>query len=74
VIATIPRPDWQPVDSELADLFWATLTCPLCRNLCSIGRGRHTIAADGTVQPSMVCPHHGCTFHEFIRLDGWEAP
>lgn len=31
----------------------------------------HTIANDGTVTPSVVCPIKGCTWHEFVRLDGW---
>lgn len=31
----------------------------------------HDIAPDGTVSPSVVCPHEGCTFHEFIKLEGW---
>lgn len=33
----------------------------------------HRIAGDGTVSPSVVCQHPGCSFHEFIRLDGWEG-
>lgn len=33
----------------------------------------HTIASDGTVSPSVVCQHEGCTYHEFIQLVGWEA-
>jgi hypothetical protein len=28
----------------------------------------HTIADDGTVNPSVVCTTLGCTFHEFVRL------
>lgn len=32
----------------------------------------HTVAADGTVQPSYVCPVGGCTFHEWVRLEGWD--
>lgn len=34
---------------------------------------KHGITADGVVTPSAVCPAKGCTFHEFIRLDGWEG-
>lgn len=34
----------------------------------------HTIAADGTVTPSTVCPEEGCTFHEWVILDGWTPP
>jgi hypothetical protein len=32
----------------------------------------HTIADDGTVTPSVVCPYEGCGFHEFIQLEGWQ--
>lgn len=40
----------------------------------SIGGGApfgscHTIAADGTVSPSVVC--HFCSWHTCIRLRGW---
>lgn len=31
----------------------------------------HTIAEDGTVTPSVVCPWGGCDYHEFIQLIGW---
>ena len=34
-------------------------------------RDNHTIAADGSVSPSMVCPNPPCPYHEFIQLDGW---
>ncbi len=33
----------------------------------------HTIASDGTVSPSVVCPHPGCGWHVFVRLVGWAA-
>jgi len=33
----------------------------------------HDIADDGTVLPSVVCPHEGCDFHEFIKLEGWQV-
>jgi hypothetical protein len=29
------------------------------------------VADDGTVSPSYVCPFPPCTFHLFVRLDGW---
>lgn len=32
----------------------------------------HTIAPDGTVTPSYVCTVTGCTFHEWVRLIGWD--
>lgn len=31
----------------------------------------HTVAEDGTVSPSVVCPYDGCDFHEFVRLLDW---
>lgn len=31
----------------------------------------HEIGPDGKVTPSVVCPHDGCGFHEFIQLEGW---
>jgi hypothetical protein len=34
----------------------------------------HTIGADGTVTPSVVCPTEGCGFHEYIKLKDWTPP
>jgi hypothetical protein len=48
----------------------ATIQCPLCGQVASMSQ--HTIEADGTVNPSAVCPYSGCTFHEWIRLEGWK--
>ena len=54
----------------------ARVTCPECRRPCSIGpyspgaESGHTIAADGTVLPSLVCPY--CPWHVFVRLLDWE--
>jgi hypothetical protein len=31
----------------------------------------HEIADDGTVSPSVVCPHVGCGFHDNIKLADW---
>ncbi len=31
----------------------------------------HTIAADGTVTPSLVCPTEDCGWHVFLRLVDW---
>lgn len=35
------------------------------------GLATHSIAEDGIVSPSVVCPY-GCGFHEFIKLEGWD--
>jgi hypothetical protein len=33
----------------------------------------HNIADDGTVSPSVVCAHDNCLFHEWIKLEDWDA-
>ena len=33
------------------------------------GGSSHTVADDGAVMPSMVCP--SCDYHEFVKLEGW---
>ena len=33
----------------------------------------HRVAEDGTVTPSYVCPVDGCTFHDWVRLVGFDA-
>jgi hypothetical protein len=48
----------------------ATLTC---RNGHTCALTQHTIAPDGTVSPSLVCPELGCGFHEWVRLEGWQT-
>jgi hypothetical protein len=32
----------------------------------------HEIKADGTVHPSIVCPHKGCSYHVMGKLMGWQ--
>lgn len=32
----------------------------------------HQVAADGAVKPSYVCPIPGCTFHDWVRLVGFD--
>ena len=44
-----------------------------CGNGHVCGLSAHTIAADGTVSPSLVCPVDGCGWHEVVRLEGWAA-
>ena len=47
----------------------ATVACPDCGQLCSLTG--HNIDDNGVVTPSVVCPHDGCSFHDFIQLEGW---
>lgn len=49
----------------------ASVTCPLCKKNYALTN--HDIAADGTVTPSVVCPTEGCTFHEMVKLEGFQA-
>lgn len=49
----------------------ASFTCPKCGQLAVLID--HDIADDGEVSPSVVCPNDGCTFHEYVRLDGWRG-
>lgn len=49
---------------------FAGLTCP---NGHAGDLSDHTIAADGTVSPSVVCPEAGCGFHENVKLEGWTS-
>jgi uncharacterized OB-fold protein len=43
--------------------------CPKCG--AQLVWPKHSVAPDGTVRPSMVCTHPGCSFHEFGKLEGW---
>ena len=49
---------------------WAWIVCPGCQRGASVAHN-HEVLADGTVTPSFVCTHDGCTFHRFIKLDEW---
>lgn len=66
---------WKPFTIyESGEIGGALLTCSR-GHTCSLTIDKehaHTIAADGTVSPSVVCPIEGCDFHEFVRLIGWE--
>lgn len=32
----------------------------------------HEITESGIIMPSVVCPTHGCGFHDFVQLEAWE--
>lgn len=36
-----------------------------------VSRKIHSIAADGTLDPSWVCRGIGCSFHVYCQLVGW---
>lgn len=64
---------------------YVSIICPLCHLSLTVP---HKIAADGTVSPSFVCVHQPCgapfrcttpdckhpqcSFHEYIKLEGWD--
>lgn len=61
---------WWPLqDSERGRS--AVVRCPVCKECATLTA--HEISEDGIVSPSLQCPHNDCTFHEFVRLEGWEA-
>lgn len=68
----MPRGHWFPLskgDRECSpDGVHAIITCPDCGKSCAL---KHTVAADGTVTPSMVCPHKPCPWHVWGVLDDW---
>lgn len=45
-------------------------TCPK-GHTCQLSSKVHSIAGDGTLTPSYVCPVAGCGFHEYVRFVGW---
>ena len=45
--------------------------CPACSRLMMLSSRVHRIDALGVVSPSLVCPHSGCSWHVFVRLNGW---
>lgn len=65
-------------DAELCT-WWPALSDGRRTAVAACGAGHaysltgHKIAPDGTVTPSVVCPHEGCTWHEHVRLVGWRA-
>lgn len=48
----------------------ATVCCPGCGKIASLTG--HTIADDGAVMPSLICPFD-CGFHDHVKLEGWKA-
>lgn len=48
----------------------ANMVCPQGHPFSLID---HTIAKDGKVSPSVVCPDGECNFHEFVKLEGWTS-
>jgi hypothetical protein len=68
VTADPPPMHWAPCHTSAIRRFKASMTCPEGHGLTLRG---HTIAENGEVSPSVVCPVPRCHFHEFVRLRGW---
>ena len=64
-----PPLTWKACHPSTISRFKAELTCPDGHGMTLKG---HTVSSDGTVKPSVVCPKHGCSFHEFVRLIDWD--
>lgn len=69
-VGSLPRRPWwwrTPVVGALTSRpVW--MSCPRGH----VGRlDNHTVAGDGTVDPSVQCPEDGCDFHDHVRLEGW---
>ncbi len=70
------RPSWRenhPTWVERHPHSPVTITCSFGHET-SLSLDVHRIAGDGTVTPSCVCSHDGCSFHEHVRLEGWSTP
>ncbi|MDX0985824.1 hypothetical protein GOL22_27390 [Sinorhizobium medicae] len=63
-----PAGHWAACHPSTEHIFKAEVTCPRGHQLTLKG---HSISAEGQVQPSVVCRHLGCDFHEFVVLDNW---
>lgn len=50
----------------------ASSACP-SGHLATISPKIHTISADGALSPSYVCPRKDCSFHDFVKFEGWVA-
>ena len=51
----------------------AVLRCPDCRHRQFLGE-KHTVSANGDVNPSVVCPYDDCSWHVHITLLDWPRP
>jgi hypothetical protein len=66
-----PNGTWRAIKRD--GVAAANFCCPLCGFRAGLGHGsNHEIASDGSVSPSVVCDGEGCTFHEYIKLEGWQ--
>jgi hypothetical protein len=65
-----PPMHWKPCHPATVKRFKVEFACPNGHGIVLKG---HSIDADGTVHPSVVCPAPACGFHDFVRLARWDA-
>jgi len=63
-------PCWLPCHPRTRKQFKAEM---ICRRGHRLVLSKHRVAADGTVYPSVVCQTPGCSYHEIVRLVGWDG-
>lgn len=70
---TLSRVNWSRQDQDGQGFEVVSLICPDCGKSSTLWCpvGGHGIAEDGTIDPSVVCPFEPCTFHEWVKLEGW---
>ncbi len=68
----------EPGDTPFTPLVWYRLTGAADSLLATCAKGHtanlsdHSVAQDGIVTPSVVCPTEGCHWHENVQLEGWD--
>lgn len=65
-----PKPAWWRMGEDDPEHFRPALVILRCGECGKTSTLRHSIADDGTVSPSLVCPH-GCGWHVWGCLEGW---
>lgn len=65
-----PPRHWKACHPRTVRRFKAHLTCAKGHALVL---SEHAISVDGAVWPSVVCKAPRCSFHEFVRLEGWSG-
>ena len=62
-------PVWRANETKPRQVRTALCVCPSCDRIFSLVN--HRISPEGRPSPSVVCPHKGCSYHEFPILEGW---
>lgn len=70
VVVVISRENWEelPAVGHAANRRSAKFLCPTCDETLSLYN--HDVLSSGQVVPNVKCPN--CSFHNEIRLEGWE--